>query len=44
VRHAAQIASRVTVHGKPEEPAVKNIITLFGCAPIVGAEVVSCAT
>lgn len=35
-----QIASFVTVHGE-RKPAVKCVMTLGGCAPIVGAEVLS---
>jgi hypothetical protein len=35
-----QIASYVTVHGE-RKPIIKNVMTLGGCAPIVGAEVMS---
>ena len=35
-----QIASMVTEQGK-ETPAVRNVLTLQSCAPIVGAEVMS---
>ncbi len=38
-----QIASFVTVHGE-RKPLIKNVMTLGGCAPIVGAEVMSFAT
>lgn len=38
-----QIASLVTVQGQAQ-PAVKNIMTLDQCAPIVGAEVMSFRT
>ena len=37
-----QIASYVTVHGE-RKPIIKNVMTLGGCAPIVGAEVMSFA-
>lgn len=37
-----QIASFVSVHGE-RKPAVKTVMTLGGCAPIVGAEVLSFA-
>jgi len=35
-----QIASMVTVQGD-KKPCIKNVLTLKGCAPIVGAEVLS---
>lgn len=35
-----QIASMVTVQGE-DHPTVKNVMTLKGCAPIVGAEVMA---
>ena len=35
-----QIASMVTVQGE-DRPTVRNVMTLKGCAPIVGSEVMS---
>ena len=35
-----QIASMVTVQGE-DHPTVRNVMTLNGCAPIVGSEVMS---
>lgn len=35
-----QIASMVTVQGD-DKPTVRNVMTLKGCAPIVGSEVMS---
>ena len=35
-----QIASMVTVQGE-DRPTVRNVMTLKGCSPIVGSEVMS---